>query len=64
MWDLLQSVKGADVVQGVDGGAEAAVEAEDLAVDEGGQGEIVEEVLRGRENRKCQTILTKPIDYE
>ena len=42
--DLLDAVQGADVVEGVDGGGEAAVETEDLVVDEGRQRQVVEEV--------------------
>jgi hypothetical protein len=45
--DLLDAVDGADVIEGVDGGREAAVEAEDLVVDEGGEGEVVEKVGEG-----------------
>ena len=41
---LLHAVEGADVVERVDAGRQAAVEAEDLVVDEGRQGEKVEEV--------------------
>jgi len=42
--DLLDAVKGADVVERVDAGREAAVQTEDLVVDEGGEWEVVEEV--------------------
>ncbi|KAB8364839.1 hypothetical protein FH972_024702 [Carpinus fangiana] len=41
---FLYAVEGADVVEGVNAGAEAAVEAEDLVFNEGGEGQIVEEV--------------------
>ena len=44
MGHLLQPVQGPDVVEGVDTGAESAVQAEDLAVHQGGQGEVVEQV--------------------
>jgi len=39
---LLLPVNGPDLVQGVDGGREAAVNAEDLVVNNGGEAEIVE----------------------
>lgn len=42
--DLLQAVEGSDVVEGVDGGAESAVQAEDLPVHQRGQGQKVEQV--------------------
>ena len=44
MGHLLEPVQRPDVVEGVDGGAEAAVEAEDLPVDERREGQVVEEV--------------------
>lgn len=44
MRNLLDAVQGSDVVQRVDAGRETAVETEDLVVDEGGEGEVVEEV--------------------
>jgi hypothetical protein len=42
--DFLDSVERSDVVERVDGGAQTAVEAEDLVVDEGREGEVVEEI--------------------
>ena len=42
--NLLQPVQCPDVIQGVDAGTESAVEAEDLSVDQGGQGKVVEKV--------------------
>lgn len=42
--NLLNTIESSDVVQGIDGWGEAAVEAENLVVDEGGEREIVEEV--------------------
>ena len=42
MGDLLVPLNEPDLVQGPDVGREAAVDAEDLAVDEGGDGEHVE----------------------
>lgn len=44
MRDLLDSVKSSDVIEGIDTGRETSVEAEDLVVDEGGKGEVVEQV--------------------
>lgn len=44
MGHLLDSVEGANVVEGVDARGETAVKTEDLVVDEGGEGEVVEEV--------------------
>lgn len=44
MRNLLNSVKSSDVIEGIDTGRETSVEAEDLVVDEGGQGEVVEQV--------------------
>ena len=41
---LLYAVERPDVVERVDAGREAAVEAEDLVVDQRGEGEVVEEV--------------------
>ena len=41
---LLQPVQGADVVQGVDAGGEAAVETEDLAVHQRREGQVVKQV--------------------
>ncbi len=41
---LLDSVEGADVVERVDAGREPTVQAEDLVVDEGREGEEVEQV--------------------
>lgn len=42
--NLLDAVEGADVVEGVDGGTQTAVETEDLVFDEGGEGEVVEQI--------------------
>lgn len=44
---LLNSVEGADVIEGVDARRQSAVEAEDLVLDEGGEGEVVKEVGEG-----------------
>lgn len=42
--NFLDPVEGTDIIEGINAGREAAVEAEDLIVDEGGEGEVVEEV--------------------
>jgi hypothetical protein len=44
MRHLLDSVERSDVVKGIDTGRKTAVKAEDLVVDEGGQGKVVEEI--------------------
>lgn len=44
MRHLLQAVEGADVVQGIDGGAETTMQAEDLTVNQRGEGQEVEQV--------------------
>ena len=41
---LLQPVQGADVVQGVDAGGEAAMQTEDLAVHQRRKGKVVKQV--------------------
>lgn len=38
------AVEGPDLVEGVDGGRETAVEAEDLVLDERGEGEEIEQI--------------------
>ena len=44
MWDFLNSVERSDIIQGIDAGRKPAVQAEDLVVDQGGEGEVVEEI--------------------
>jgi len=44
MWNFLYTIECSDVVEGIDTGGETSVEAEDLVVDEGGKGEVVEEI--------------------
>lgn len=44
MWNLLYTVKGSDVVESIDAWGKTSVKAEDLLIDEGGKGEIVEEI--------------------
>jgi hypothetical protein len=41
---LLDPVQSPDVIESVDAGGQTAVQAEDLVVDEGGEGQVVEEV--------------------
>jgi hypothetical protein len=41
---FLYAVKRSDVVEGVDAWGETSVKAEDLIIDEGGKGEIVEQI--------------------
>jgi hypothetical protein len=44
MRHLLDSVQGSNIIQCIDTGRQASVEAEDLVVDQGGEGEVVEQV--------------------
>jgi len=44
MWYLLYTVKGSNVIESIDAWGETSVEAEDLVIDEGGGGEIIEEI--------------------
>jgi len=44
MWYLLYTVKGSNVIESIDAWGETSVEAEDLVIDEGGEGEIIEEI--------------------
>lgn len=44
MGNLLNAVKSSDVIESIDTGGETTVETEDLVVDEGGEGKVVEEV--------------------
>ena len=41
---FLDAVQGSDVIQSVDAGRQASVETEDLVVNQGGQGQVVEEI--------------------
>jgi len=47
MGHLLYSVESADVVKGINAGRQAAVQAEDLIVDKGGEREVVEKIREG-----------------
>lgn len=44
--DFLETVEGSDVVESVDGGRQSTVEAKDLAVNQGRQRQVVEEVRK------------------
>ena len=44
MWDFLYAVECSDVVEGIDAWGKTSVEAEDLVVNKGSQGEVVEKV--------------------
>ena len=44
MWNFLYTVECSDVIKGIDAGGETSVEAEDLVVDQGSEGEVVEEI--------------------
>lgn len=44
MWNFLNSVESSNVVEGIDTGRETTVKAEDLVVDEGSEGKVVEQI--------------------
>jgi hypothetical protein len=44
MWHFLNAVKSSDVVKGINARGETSVEAEDLIVDKGGEGQVVEKI--------------------
>jgi len=44
MWNFLYTIECSDIVEGIDAGGETSVEAEDLVVDKGSKGEVVEEI--------------------
>lgn len=44
MGNFLNAVEGTNVVEGVDGGTQTAVKAENLVLNKSGEGEVVEEV--------------------
>ena len=44
MRNFLYTIKSADVVEGIDAWGETSVEAEDLVVNERGEGKVVEEI--------------------
>lgn len=46
MGNFLDSVERSNVIEGINAGRQSAVEAEDLIVDKGGKGEVVEEICK------------------
>lgn len=46
MRNLLYTIEGLDVIKGIDTGRETSVEAEDLVIDEGGEGEVIEQISK------------------
>lgn len=44
MWYFLYTIESSDVVQCVNAGGKASVKTEDLIVDEGGEGEVIEKI--------------------
>lgn len=62
---FLQTIQGSDVVQGVDRRAQAAVEAEDLAIHQRGEGQEVEQVREmlphGRVAVLAQAFVVEPV---
>jgi len=44
MRNLLYTIQCSDVIKGIDAGGETSVQAEDLVIDQGGEGEVVEEI--------------------
>jgi len=44
MGNFLYAIEGSDIVEGIDAWRETSVEAEDLIVDKGGEGEVIEQV--------------------
>lgn len=65
MRHLLLSVNGPDLVQGLDAGAQAAVHAEDLSVNDGGEGEVVEDLCAVSPHRDAsvlpETLVIEPV---
>lgn len=44
MWNFLYTVEGSDVIQRINAWGETSVKAEDLIIDQGSEGEVIEEV--------------------
>lgn len=44
MWNFLYAIESPDVVKGIDAWRETTVKAEDLVIDQSGQGEVIEEI--------------------
>jgi hypothetical protein len=66
MGDFLDAVQGSDVIQGVNAWWESTVKAEDLVLDQGGQGKEVKEVGKVLPNVGIailsETLIVKSID--
>jgi hypothetical protein len=66
VWNFLYTIQCSDVVQGIDAGGETSVQAEDLVVDQGGKGEVVEEIGEVfpyvRVAIFSETFIVEPID--
>jgi hypothetical protein len=66
MWNFLYTIERSDVVEGIDAWGETPVEAEDLVVDKGGKGEVVEQVCEVlpyvRVAIFSKTFIIEPID--
>jgi hypothetical protein len=66
MWNFLYTIECSDVIKGIDAGGETSVEAEDLVVDKGGEGEVVEEIREVlpyvRVAIFAETLIIEPID--
>jgi hypothetical protein len=66
VWNFLYTIEGSDVIKGIDAGGETSVEAEDLVVDKGGEGEVVEEIREilpyVRIAVFAETLIIEPID--
>ena len=57
MWDLLDPIQRSYIVQRIDARGKPSVQAENLIVDEGGQGQVVEEISEEFPNA-CVAILS------
>ena len=54
---ILTEVSGPDLVKSLDGGTQATVDTEDLAINDGGQGQVVED-LRAVSPDRDAAVLT------
>lgn len=63
VWHFLDAVKRSDVIKRVDAWGQTAVQTEDLVVDEGGQGEVVEEVCEVLPD-VCVSVLSETLVVE
>ena len=66
MWDFLDPIKGPNVVQGVDTRGKSSMQTENLIVDKGSQGEVVEEIGEEFPNIRVaifpQTFVVEAVD--